>query len=241
MKKFYLGLLIVAGVVAATLLLTPRTLDDQVRRAIEKDLSGILKTSVRVSEVRIDLDAGTAAIKGLTVANPPGYSAEPALEIDTLTARFDAATRVVDHAHMAGPAVRLELKGRESNYQDLQLRAGVGQKPVVAETEESRRQAAVGSDEKTTGSDTEQAKRLVFQRIDVDAATVAVHAEGLAQPETVQIAAFQLRDISGSAGSIAYQIVIRFLQQVTAAADSTDLKSRLRRQLDPDTLKRMLR
>ena len=120
------------------------------------------------------------------------------------------------------------------------MRAGVRQQ--ASEPTGVRGPARESSADKTVAAaDAEEAKDWTFRRLDIDAATVTIHMEGLTKPEKIEIAAMQLQDITGSAGSIAYQVVTRFLQQVDAATDSAELKRRLRQQLDPDTLKRILR
>jgi uncharacterized protein involved in outer membrane biogenesis len=105
------GLLVLA--VVAVLLLV-RNLDSLVARAVERHGSAVAGTAVRVQEVEIGLRAGTGAMRGLTVANPPGFSQQPIftfgdilvnLDIDTLTNEVP----VVEQIRILAPAFHLEV------------------------------------------------------------------------------------------------------------------------------------
>ena len=65
---------IVAVVVIAAVIYVWSSLDSIVAAAIEKYGSQATQTSVSVSGVKLELTQGRAAISGLTVANPSGFS-----------------------------------------------------------------------------------------------------------------------------------------------------------------------
>lgn len=126
MKK---GLLIVVGgivlVVGVIIWQIFANLDGIVAGVIEDVGSKTLKTEVRVSGVSIDLKAGKAAIAGMTVANPPGYSSEKLFEMEGIEVDLDLASLskdvlVLEAIRIANPKVNFEgdAKGG-SNMQTL--------------------------------------------------------------------------------------------------------------------------
>ena len=90
MKK---TLLIVAGLIIAVIaggvyyVLT--NLDSLVKEAIEKYGSQATHTAVRVQGVNIQLKQASAAISGLTVANPKGFSSANAFSLGKIATSID--------------------------------------------------------------------------------------------------------------------------------------------------------
>ncbi len=80
--KILAGLMVVLLVMAigAGIFLV-KNLDGLVKTVIEDAGSQTLKTEVRLSEAAIGLKEGRAALHGLTIANPPGFSQSPALSL----------------------------------------------------------------------------------------------------------------------------------------------------------------
>lgn len=126
MKK---GLLIVVGgvvlILAVIIWQVMANLDGIVAGIIEDVGSETLKTQVSVSGVSIDLRAGTAAIAGITVANPQGYSNEKLFEMHGIKVDLDLASLsqdvlVIEAVHIDQPKVNFEgdAKGG-SNMQTL--------------------------------------------------------------------------------------------------------------------------
>src|SRR5688572_12656680 len=64
-------------------------LDHIVKAAIEKYGSQTTQTSVRVDNVKITLASGTAAISGLSIANPKGFDAKNAFSLGTIETGID--------------------------------------------------------------------------------------------------------------------------------------------------------
>ena len=87
------ALLITAGVVAAVAalgaLLIAVRLDDIVRSLIERRGSALTGTPVQVEEVEIQLASGHATLRGLSIANPPGFSAPNALTLTEVGVGID--------------------------------------------------------------------------------------------------------------------------------------------------------
>ena len=84
MKKILILLagLIVIGMVALYLLVG--NLDKIIKGAIEGAGSELLGVPVTVASVELDLKSGTGQISGITVANPAGYQAVNAFQMDMI-------------------------------------------------------------------------------------------------------------------------------------------------------------
>ena len=68
-----------AAVIAVGLLFVVARLDDVVQGVIERRAAALTGTPVHVDGVEIALGEGRATLRGLTVANPPGFTAPNAL------------------------------------------------------------------------------------------------------------------------------------------------------------------
>jgi hypothetical protein len=90
MKK---NILIIAGIVALVVIVGVwqllANLDSIVAGVIEESGSEVLKTDVSVSGVSIDLKGGKAAIAGMTIANPDGYSNALLFEMEDIAVDLD--------------------------------------------------------------------------------------------------------------------------------------------------------
>ena len=116
-RLLYITLAVAALAVVAIVFLV-KNLDALVERAIEKYGSAAAGTAVRVSAVDIGLQEGRGAIRGLTVANPPGFAAEPlfalgeiALDLDT--ASLTAEVPVIESIKIGARRFALKSEGAE--------------------------------------------------------------------------------------------------------------------------------
>jgi hypothetical protein len=100
-------------------------LDGIVAGVIEDVGSETLKTKVSVSGVSIDLKAGKAAIGGLTVANPDGYSnaklfAMEGIEVDLDIQSMNDEVLVIESIRIKNPVISYEADASgKSNMQAL--------------------------------------------------------------------------------------------------------------------------
>ena len=95
-KKVLIG----AGVIIVLLLVivwqVGSNLDKIVAGVIEDVGSDVLKTSVSVSGVEIDLKGAKASIAGMTIANPKGYSRANLFELEGIAVDLDIKTMTED-------------------------------------------------------------------------------------------------------------------------------------------------
>jgi hypothetical protein len=108
------GLLLLAAV-AAYLLLS--NLDHLVERGIETYGSRAAGTRVSVDKVDIDLRRGRGSIRGLTVANPPGFGSEPIFALGEISLALEIASlsspaAVIEEIRIDAPAFVYELNAQ---------------------------------------------------------------------------------------------------------------------------------
>ncbi len=125
MKKI---LIVVAGLVivgAIALYLLVGNLDKILKGAIEGAGSELLGVPVTVASVELDLKSGTGQISGITVANPAGYQAVNAFQMDMIRLGLDLGSLkkqpiVIKELNIQSPTVDLEVNEQgSSNMQTL--------------------------------------------------------------------------------------------------------------------------
>jgi hypothetical protein len=112
------------------------SVDAIVKRRIEALGTAIAGVDLTVERVELSLREGSGRIRGLRLANPPGYSGGTALEIDEITLRLEPASVavrpiVIDDVSIGAPRVRFEVDARgHSNFEWIDRHAreeeGVG-------------------------------------------------------------------------------------------------------------------
>ena len=125
MKKILIacaGLVVVAGI---ALYLLVGNLDKILKGAIEGAGSELLGVPVTVASVELDLKGGTGQISGITVANPAGYQAINAFQMDMIRLGIDLGSLnkqpiVIKELNIQSPTVELEVNEQGgSNMQVL--------------------------------------------------------------------------------------------------------------------------
>ena len=126
MKKKLVILIALALVlaIAGSVVFVLTNIDPLVQAAIEKYGSQALKTSVRVSSVRIKLTDGEGAVHGLTVADPPGFDPPFIITLNDIAIRIAVKTItstpiVIDSVLISGPEVFCEMKENGTSNLDV--------------------------------------------------------------------------------------------------------------------------
>ncbi|MGH1372923.1 MAG: hypothetical protein ACRBBW_12845 [Cellvibrionaceae bacterium] len=124
--KVIFGLVIaVVAVVVIVAVIGLQNIDKIVKTAVEEVGPKVLGTEVRLAEVKIDITDGRGELRGLTIANPKGFSAanafslgETALEIDTSSITGDVI--VINEVLISNANLLAEQKGlKDTNLQAL--------------------------------------------------------------------------------------------------------------------------
>ena len=208
MKKVFIGLVIVIGVVAGIGYYLVRNIDSIAKDIIEESGSNVLGTDVNVETVSIELREGRATILNLSVANPPGFSEHPAFRFDEVTAVIDIGSGVVERLYSSQPQIRVEFMGDRSNFFVLQENI----KASAPQEEESAEQPTA------TDDDTEDAPVSVqIDEIVVEGAKAVVVSDDAAEPLEFSIDRLRFRNLKGSPHQIARVALGQFVAQVLAA------------------------
>jgi len=96
-KTILIVVILIIAVIAGGLYYVLTNLDSLVKQAIEKYGSEATQTTVRVDKVNIQLKHASAAISGLTVANPKGFSTPNAFSLGKIATMLNVKDMSKDH------------------------------------------------------------------------------------------------------------------------------------------------
>ncbi len=228
MKKWVaiIGLLVVVALGVGVFMLL-RSLDAIVEAAIEKYGSEITGTAVRVGSVEIMLTDGRGTIRGLTIANPSGFSSGSAFSLGEIILDIEPSSVtenpvVIDEITVRAPQVAYELDANlGSNIQtildNIERYAGSGG---------SGDGGAPGSAE---GPEVRLAvKRFTFEKGKVEADATAVGGEAL----KVKLPPLSMQNLGGSRGAPPGDIGSEVLEAYTRVVVKTVGKKQATKQLD---------
>ncbi|CCG39894.1 DUF748 domain-containing protein [Magnetospirillum molischianum] len=168
MRKLIIGASVLLAVIVGGLFYLFSSIDGIVKTVIERVGTQVTGVKVSVGSVAIRVSEGKAAIKGLTVANPPGFSANPAIKFGEVAVSLETTSLnsnpiVIKEILIASPAVALEVSPNGGSNLDVLRRnisgtdqdktATDGEKPVqsdAAKTEAAKTEPAKGADKKVT-------------------------------------------------------------------------------------------
>ena len=206
------------------------SLDSIVEAAIETYGSELTGTDVRVDSVEIELASGRGTVRGLTVANPDGFSPGAAFSLGEITLEIDVGTLtdepvVVDAVVIAAPVVRWELGASGRSNVDVILahvkRYGAGGEP-----------AASGGGARTSGAaePPESETRLVIRRFTFSDGEV--HATLGKGSVSEKLPPLVLRDIGGSDGATPTAIGVRIASAYSQRVVQTVARRQVERRID---------
>lgn len=121
MKKIVLGAILVLVVcIGIGVFYLLSNLDDLVKKAIETYGSQATQTMVRVDSVKIELQKGAGAIRGLQVGNPAGYSTPNVFSLGEISTKVGLSDDiiVIDHITVRAPEVFYEINQAGQNNLD---------------------------------------------------------------------------------------------------------------------------
>ena len=124
-----IGLLFVILIIATVLV--ANNIGDIVKDGINDHAESIVGVPVSVSDVEVSVLDGTAAISGLRVANPEGFSHPNAFELDRINVKLDMLSLirpvvVIDRISIEGAKVIAEQVGTTTNLQIIKEKMMAG-------------------------------------------------------------------------------------------------------------------
>ena len=199
MNKIVIGIAAVLVLIIGAMTYVWSNLDGMVKDAIQTYGSAATQTEVRVAGVKLELEAGTASITGLTIANPAGFSDPNIFELGDITTTIDTATIrqnliVIDRLIIRSPVVVYEIN-----------QAGVSNVDVLKKNLGSSTQAD------SNPSDNSEIKMIIRKLvIEGGKAKVRIAALGNAA-QSVTLPRIQLTDIGKKSGGVTAAEVARIL------------------------------
>lgn len=221
MKKVFIGLAVIAIVLGALLWWLSANLDGIVKKVIEDVGTDVTQTSVDVSGVGIKLLDGKAAISGLSVANPPGFSGSNIFTLDKVSVEIDIQSInsnpiIINEILVRQPQVFYEMnKDQTSNLDVL--------KKNVASYSASSSSSSGADKEAETGKKGEELK-LIIKKLNFEGGHLSA-VSALAPDKKIEadLPAFQMNNLGQSTGGatsdqIAKQIMDRLVKQAVDVA-----------------------
>lgn len=215
-RKIFITLLVIVVLAGAALYVLTSNLNGIVAGLIEKQGSAATQTAVRVSGIDIKLGEASAALEGLTVGNPDGFSGN-AIELGGFSVQLDASslaqdTIVIRDISVDGARINLRQEGASNNLKMLldNLQGAPGEEPA--------NEAGSG-------------KRIIIERFTLNDASASVSLPDLDEEREVSLETFTLRDIgratNGATGAqVAQQILQPLMEKALSSAAADSIKER---------------
>lgn len=192
-----------------------------VARIIVNVGSEATQTKVSVGGLFIDIQDGVARIDRLTVANPDGFSDQPAIALENLEIELDPMETMSDPAVIQrvvvdGAQVLVEQEGSRNNL-----------KTILASIERQASERPAGEAD---------GKKLIIERFELTDASAALFIPQLDERHQVQMPGIVLDDIGraangATAASVAHQVlgpvIRRALESIAAGGIGDVLQERM--------------
>lgn len=169
------------------------SLDFVVKEAIEKYGSQATGTSVRVASVSISLTSGRGTLRGVRIANPPGFSSGDAFAFGEVTLEIDVGTVTDD------PVVinLILVDSPEVNYEvSADLKSNID----VIKSNVERFRGGEGGGEGGEGGGEGTSKRLRIREFTFQNGMIDVTSQIDGQELTIDLPEVRLTDIGGPNG-----------------------------------------
>ncbi len=225
-RKVLVGAAAVVLILAGAVVFVLSNLDWIVKRAIEKYGSDATKTAVHVGSVSIRLAEGEGTVKGITVANPKGFSSSPVFALGLIGMKIEpgSVTKdviIVDHIRISGTHVVYEMdRSGHSNVDALKKNLGSSE---------------VGQKKEAAGKKKEP--RIRIRKLVIEDSSVEVRAAQFGdKPRTLALEKVELTDIGGQGGATpeeaAKEVVTAIANQAVREAASAGAERLLRKELE---------
>ena len=234
-RKFLIAIAGLVVVLAAVAVYFVVNIDMVVKSRIERTGSRIAQVPVTVGSVDISLASRTATLNDLVIANPPGFSVEPAVRLGSIVATIDVGDGSITNVRATEPSIRVEGPAGRTNIDVLRGNARASAGPASGpggsaggaaggagsgDTQPTAGSPGNGEAAEEDGEDEEDASETyVIHAIEIERPRATVHLEGMDEAVALDIDRLEFRDLAGTRSEIARQL----LDQLTA-----DVKSEVR-------------
>ena len=210
-KGLIITLVVLAVLIAVVIGYLLTNLNFLVKSAIEKYGSQATQTAVRVKGVRISLKDGSGSIQGLTVGNPKGFDLPHAFSLGEIGVDINLKSLTtdeigIDEIIVRSPEIFVEVNAeKKNNLMEIKnnLPSGTGG--------ESAKKAPEKKGDK--GKETRLfIRRILFAEAQVTAIVVPMDNKEY----RFKMGAIEMRDLRGTPGQIAVQVLNRLTQQALA-------------------------
>jgi uncharacterized protein involved in outer membrane biogenesis len=211
--------------------------DHVVKNAIEQHGSAATQTAVRVENVDIRLTSTSATLRGLTVANPPGFSAGPAMRLGEVQVALNAASLgtevlVLDEVTIVAPQVRFEVDAnRTANIKVLAQNVGrYGNKGPNGAGEGPSATPATSPVPVSRGTD---GQRLLIKRLSITGGQVEIDATALGgQRRVVDLPDTEVAGIGAESGGatgeeVAEAVMVALISDVGTTVAATQVQAKI--------------
>lgn len=200
MKKVLIGVAALLVVIVGAVVYVWTNLDAIVKDAIQTYGSEATKTAVRVDTVKLKLADGKAKIKGLTVANPPGFTDPNIFSLGEISTKIDITSLnknpiIIDKILIKAPAVVYEInKAGVANADVLKKNIGVG----------SGSGSSASGDTASSGG---EELKMIIHRIVVEGTSAKVRIAALGKEQSITLPKIIMTDVGKkSAGATAIEV-----------------------------------
>jgi uncharacterized protein involved in outer membrane biogenesis len=212
-KKWFLGtVLVLILVIAGAVLFVLTRLDYIVKIAIEKYGSRATGTAIRVESVRIRLRQGSAAIQGLTIANPDGFETPHAFSLGETGVKIDVRSitkevKIIDEILVRAPEIFVETNAARSvNLNELKKNLEKAAPPDKSST--AKKKGEKGPEPK-----------LIIRRILFSEGAVHVKiASGGGRQYELRLPSVEMTNLGGSQGATPDQLTRQILGELSRRA-----------------------
>ena len=219
---------VILGVVVVLVLLVAggtwflySNLDRLVAGIIEREGSEATQTDVEVGSVSIDLQSGSAGIARLAVANPDGFSDQPAIALQDFAIELDplavtADPLVIERVHVSGAQLLVEQDGMRNNLETILA---------------SVQRLAGGDEPRDTG------RKLIIERFELTDARATLIVPQLDEERQVRMPEVVLTDIGratngATAAALAKQLLTPIIGMALESAAEAGVTDALEERLD---------
>lgn len=215
-KKVIIGVVALIVLIGVAMLFFVSSLDSIVQTAIEEVGTKTTKTQVKVDGVSISLGDAQGALKGLSVANPAGFSSNKAISLGQIKVKLDAETLtsdtiVIKEIVIDKPSVNYEFGKEGSNFDVI------------------KKNVAGGGGSSTSESSESAGPKLIIENLYINDGTIAVtSALTGGKPLSAPLPKIHLKDIGkksggASAEEVAQQVISSLTKGVGSAVGKLDL------------------